>query len=49
MIGISSKSAYKNLITKPDFPVIKIGKRLVIMREQFFTWLADNQGKGIAS
>jgi excisionase family DNA binding protein len=47
LIGISKKSVYTNLIRQPDFPVVKIGKRLVILREQFIEWLENN--KGIAS
>lgn len=47
MLGISSKSAYWNLVTIPGFPVVKIGKRLVVLREAFLKWLEEN--KGIAS
>jgi hypothetical protein len=47
MLGISEKSAYKNLITLPGFPVVKIGKRLTILRESFLRWLEEN--KGVAS
>ena len=44
LIGISEKSAYNNLIRLPDFPVVKIGKRLVILREAFIKWLEKNTG-----
>lgn len=44
MIGISEKSAYKNLLILPEFPVIKIGKRLVILKSRFLEWLDENRG-----
>ena len=44
LIGISEKSAYNKLIRQPGFPVVKIGKRLVILREAFIKWLEKNTG-----
>ena len=46
MLRISLKSAYKNLVTLPGFPVKKIGKRLIIPRAAFMRWLEENDGIG---
>ena len=34
MLGISPSSGYE-LMHKPDFPVLKIGSRLVVLKEKF--------------
>lgn len=44
ILQISLKSAYKNLITLPGFPVKKIGKRLIIPKAAFMRWLEENNG-----
>ena len=44
LIGISERSVYKNLLPLPGFPVVKIGKRIVILREEFKKFLENNTG-----
>lgn len=41
ILGISRAKAYQ-LFHRKDFPTIKIGKRLLVSRDRFFTWL-DSQ------
>ena len=38
VMGINENSAY-SLVKKKGFPSIKIGKRILVPREQFRTWL----------
>ncbi len=39
VLGISSASTYE-LMREKDFPVLKIGNRLVVPKEQFIHWVA---------
>ena len=44
VLGISPSSGYE-LIHEPDFPVLKIGSRLVVPKEKFVEWvLRHTQG-----
>lgn len=39
LIGISKPKAYE-LTCRQDFPAIRIGRRVVVPKEEFKTWLA---------
>lgn len=44
VLGVSPSSCYE-LMHKPDFPVLKIGSRMVVPKEQFVEWvLRHTQG-----
>ena len=38
VLGVSSSSGYE-LMHEPDFPVLKIGNRLVVPKEKFVEWV----------
>ena len=38
VLGVSPSSGYE-LIHEPDFPVLKIGNRLVVPKEKFVEWV----------
>ena len=43
-LGISPSSSYE-LMHEPDFPVLKVGSRLVVPKEKFVEWvLRHTQG-----
>ena len=44
VLGISRGTAY-NLVHREDFPAVKIGRRLIIPREQFCSWV-DKEAQG---
>lgn len=44
ILGVSRAKAYQ-LFRKKDFPTIKIDRRLLVSRDQFFAWL-DSQSQG---
>ena len=44
-MGISRPTAY-TLANREDFPAIRLGKRIVIPREAFETWLHDMVAEG---
>lgn len=43
VLGISAAGAY-DLLHHKDFPVVKIGLRLVVPKEQFLTWIEKQVG-----
>lgn len=43
-LGISKDLVYKELVYKPGFPIIRIGKRILIPADSFHRWL-NEQGK----
>ena len=44
VLGVSPSSGYE-LMHEPDFPVLKIGNRLVVPKEKFVEWvLRHTQG-----
>lgn len=45
VLGISSAGAY-DLLHHRDFPVLKIGSRLVVPKEQFLLWVKSQTGGG---
>lgn len=45
VLGISTASNYE-LIHKKDFPVLKIGNRMVVPKEKFAAWVEQNTTGG---
>ena len=45
VLGISSASSYK-LMHEKDFPVLKIGSRMVVPKEKFIAWVEQNTTGG---
>ena len=43
LLGISSTTVYE-LMHKKDFPVLKLGNRLVVPKEKFKEWVEKNSG-----
>ena len=46
VLGIADSSAYELMHSK-DFPVIKIGSRMVVSKEKFREWVEQNTGGSI--
>lgn len=44
-LGVSPSSAYE-LMHEPDFPVLRIGNRMVVPKEQFIQWVTEHTGGG---
>ena len=44
-LGVSSSSAYE-LMREPDFPMLRIGNRMVVPKEQFIQWVTEHTGGG---
>ena len=45
VLGISPSSGYE-LMHDPDFPVLKIGSRLVVPKEKFAEWVSQHTQGG---
>lgn len=45
ILGISSASSYE-LMHEKDFPVLKIGSRMVVPKEKFIAWVEQNTTGG---
>lgn len=45
VLGVSPSSGYE-LMHEPDFPVLKIGSRMVVPKEQFIRWVEEHTGGG---
>ncbi|MEL7658822.1 MAG: helix-turn-helix domain-containing protein, partial [Bacillota bacterium] len=45
ILGISRSIAYQ-LVRQKDFPKIRIGKRIIIPRDNFFSWLNRQAQRG---
>ena len=43
VLGISAAGTYE-LLHRKDFPVVKIGSRLVVPKEQFLAWVEKQVG-----
>lgn len=43
VLGISPSSGYELMHAK-DFPVLKVGSRMVVPKEQFIRWVAEHTG-----
>ena len=44
VLGISISSAYE-LMKEKSFPSLKIGSRIVVPKDKFIEWVAQNTGK----
>ena len=47
VLGIAPSSSYE-LLNETDFPVLKIGNRLVIPKERFIQWVEQHTQGGVA-
>jgi len=47
VLGISAASSYE-LMHEKDFPVLKIGSRMVVPKEKFIAWVEQNTKGGSA-
>ena len=45
VLGIAPSSAYE-LMHESNFPVLKIGSRMVVPKEKFIRWVEQNTGGG---
>ena len=45
VLGVSPSSGYE-LMHEPDFPVLKVGSRLVVPKEQFVEWVSQHAQGG---
>ena len=45
VLGISISSAYE-LMHAPGFPVLRIGNRMAVPKEQFIQWVNEHTGGG---
>ena len=45
-LGVSPSSGYE-LMHKPGFPVLRIGNRMVVPKEQFIQWVNEHTGGGV--
>ena len=46
VLGVSPSSAYE-LMHEPDFPVLRIGSRMVVPKEQFIQWVTEHTQGGL--
>ena len=45
VLGVSPSSSYE-LMHEPGFPVLRIGNRMVVHKEQFIQWVNERVGGG---
>ena len=45
VLGVSPSSSYE-LMHEPNFPILKIGNRMVVPKEKFIQWVEQNTGGG---
>lgn len=45
VLGVSPSSGYE-LMHKPGFPVLKVGSRMVVPKEQFMRWVDEHTTGG---
>ncbi|MEY8389455.1 helix-turn-helix domain-containing protein [Oscillospiraceae bacterium 38-13] len=45
VLGVSPSSGYE-LMHEPDFPVLKVGSRLVVPKEKFVEWASQHTRGG---
>lgn len=43
VLGVSPSSAYE-LMHQPDFPVLRVGNRMVVPKEKFIQWVEGRTG-----
>ena len=46
VLGVSLSSAYE-LMHELDFPVLRVGSRMVVPKEQFIQWVMENTEGGV--
>lgn len=46
ILGVSKPTAYE-LMERPDFPLIRIGRLKRVTREGFFHWLSEQQSRSL--
>ena len=46
VLGVSPSNGYE-LMHEPDFPVLHIGNRMVVPKEQFIQWVKERVGDGV--
>ena len=45
VLGVSPSSGYE-LMHEPDFPVLRVGSRMVVPKEQFIRWVTEQTEGG---
>lgn len=45
VLGVSPSSGYE-LMHEPDFPLLRIGSRMVVPKEQFIRWVTEHTEGG---
>ena len=45
VLGVSPSSDYE-LMHEPGFPVLRVGNRMVVPKEQFIQWVEEQTGGG---
>ena len=43
VLGVSPSSGYE-LMHEPDFPVLRVGNRMVVPKEKFMQWVEEHTG-----
>ena len=43
VLGVSPSSGYE-LMHQPDFPVLRVGSRMVVPKEKFMQWVEEHTG-----
>ena len=46
VLGTSPSSGYE-LMRQPGFPVLRVGSRMVVPKEQFIQWVMENTEGGV--
>ena len=48
VLGVSPSSSYE-LMHEPNFPILKIGNRMVVPKEKFIQWMEESTTGGTRS
>ena len=46
VLGVLPASTYE-LMHEPDFPMLRVGSRMVVPKEQFIQWVNEHTGGGV--
>jgi len=46
VLGVSPSSGYE-LMHEPDFPILKVGNRMVVPKGKFIEWVEKNTAGGV--
>ena len=46
VLGVSPSSGYELMHEEPGFPVLRVGNRMVVPKEQFIQWVKEHTGGG---